>query len=65
MARGYGLFAANPLGSQVYSEGKEELNLTLAPGASTTLTYRILLQSGEVLSRDSIDALYRDFAQSY
>src|SRR5207244_10339696 len=30
-ARGYGLFAANPLGEKVFSNGKEELNLTLAP----------------------------------
>jgi hypothetical protein len=65
MARGYGLFAANPLGSKVYSEGKEELNLTLAPGESTKLTYRILLHSGEALSQEKLDSLYQEFTQSY
>ena len=27
-ARGYGLFAANPLGQKVFSDGKEELNFS-------------------------------------
>ena len=31
-ARGYGLFAANPLGQAVFSNGKETLNFTLRPG---------------------------------
>ena len=30
-ARGYGLFAANPLGENIFTEGKKELNLTLEP----------------------------------
>src|SRR2546430_15883259 len=34
-ARGYGLFAANPLGEKVFSNGKTELNFTLAAGRST------------------------------
>src|SRR5881392_1574703 len=34
-ARGYGLFAANPLGRKAFTNGKEELNFRLAPGAST------------------------------
>jgi hypothetical protein len=41
-ARGYGLFAANPLGQAVFSNGKETLNFTLAPG--TKATFRHLLQ---------------------
>src|SRR5713101_8669877 len=44
-ARGYGLFAANPLGQKVFSNGKEELNFTLAPHASVTFRYRILISS--------------------
>src|SRR5437870_1578593 len=31
-ARGYGLFAANPLGQKVFTNGKGELNFKLAPG---------------------------------
>lgn len=49
-ARGYGLFAANPLGKKVFSNGKEELNFSLQPGASATFRYRILIQSGQALS---------------
>jgi hypothetical protein len=42
-ARGYGLFAANPLGQSVFSNGKETLNFTLAPSASTTFRHRLLI----------------------
>ncbi len=35
-ARGYGLFAANPLGRKAFTNGKEQLNFRLAPGESTT-----------------------------
>ena len=45
-ARGYGLFAANPLGQSVFSNGKETLNFTLAPGASTTFRHRLLILPG-------------------
>src|SRR2546423_3973571 len=44
-ARGYGLFAANPLGQKIFSNGKEELNLTLAPNQSVTFRYRVLITS--------------------
>jgi hypothetical protein len=49
-ARGYGLFAANPLGQKALSGGKEELNFTLAAGKSVTFRYRVVLDSdgGEV-----------------
>ncbi len=46
-ARGYGLFAANPLGQKVFSQGKETMNLTLKPGESVTFTYRMLILSQE------------------
>jgi hypothetical protein len=62
-ARGYGLFAANPLGQKVFSEGKEELNFVLEPGASVTFQYRIALHSGDELGKDSIETLYGDFVE--
>ena len=40
-ARGYGLFAANPLGQKIFSEGRETMNFTLEPGASATFRYRV------------------------
>jgi hypothetical protein len=42
-ARGYGLFAANPLGQAVFSEGKEKLNFAIGAGESQMFRYRILL----------------------
>jgi hypothetical protein len=46
-ARGYGLFAANPLGGNVLSGGKDPaLNLTLEPRSSTTFRYRLLIVEG-------------------
>jgi Methane oxygenase PmoA len=61
-ARGYGLFAANPLGAKIFSNGKEELNYRLAPGGSTTFRYRVLILSGRP-SPDAIEAAYRAFAR--
>jgi hypothetical protein len=44
-ARGYGLFAVNPLGRKVFSNGKEELNFTLEPNKSVTFKYEVLVAS--------------------
>jgi hypothetical protein len=60
-ARGYGLFAANPLGQKVFSEGKEELNLRLAPGQSATFRHRVLIVSGAA-SPEQINRHYQSFA---
>jgi hypothetical protein len=46
-ARGYGLFAANPLGQKVFAEAKGEMNFTIEPGKSATFTYRVLILSEE------------------
>ncbi len=61
-ARGYGLFAANPLGQETFSEGKESLNLTLNPGESVTFRYRILIQSGEI-DPPAINDLYDHYTR--
>jgi hypothetical protein len=61
-ARGYGLFAANPLGTKVFSNGKEELNFRLAPGQATTFRYRVLILS-RIATPDQIETSYRDFAR--
>jgi len=45
-ARGYGLFAANPLGQAVFSEGKQALNFTLAPRAKATFRHLLLVLPG-------------------
>jgi hypothetical protein len=46
-ARGYGLFAANPLGEKIFTNGKSEKNLTLKKGESVTFRYRIIITSGK------------------
>lgn len=47
-ARGYGLFAANPLGEKIFSNGKKELNLTLVPKKSVTFRYRTIIASSKL-----------------
>jgi Methane oxygenase PmoA len=45
-ARGYGLFAANPLAPSVFSDGKAPaMNEKLAPGKSLTFRHRLLIAS--------------------
>jgi hypothetical protein len=63
-ARGYGLFAANPLGQKVFSNGKEELNFSLAPNASVTFRYRILISSA-ISTPEATEAAYKDFVAEY
>jgi hypothetical protein len=61
-ARGYGLFAANPLGQDVFSNGKEKLNLTLEPKQSVTFCYGLLILSGPV-SPDQVEKEYSRFVK--
>jgi len=63
-ARGYGLFAANPLGQKIFSNGKEELNFSLAPHASATFRYRILISSA-IATPEATEAAYKDFVATY
>lgn len=59
-ARGYGLFAANPLGQEVFSSGKQKLNFTLEPNSSTTFRYRVLILSGKIPG-DDLESQHRRF----
>jgi hypothetical protein len=61
-ARGYGLFAANPLGQALFSNGKEKLNFALEPKQSVTFSYRLLILSGPV-SPDQIEKEYSRFVK--
>src|SRR5581483_6465519 len=51
-ARGYGLFAANPLGQSALSDGKETLNFALDPHQSVTFRHRILILSKTATAGD-------------
>lgn len=46
-ARGYGLFAANPLGEKVFTNGTSAKNLHLKKGGSITFKYRVLITNGK------------------
>jgi hypothetical protein len=59
-ARGYGLFAANPLGQKVFSNGKETLDYSLKPGETVTFRHRLVILSG---TTGDLDLLWRQFEQ--
>lgn len=61
-ARDYGLFAANPLGQKVFSNGKETLNFALDPKQSVTFRYRILIVDGGITA-ERADREQKAFAQ--
>jgi hypothetical protein len=61
-ARGYGLFAANPLGQKALSDGKVELDFALEPKANTTFRHRILILSGDA-TPEVVEREYADFAK--
>ena len=64
-ARGYGLFAANPLGRSIFTNGKEPpLNFTIAPHESATFRYRIVIFS-EIASPQTAEAEYQKFVSAY
>jgi hypothetical protein len=62
-ARGYGLFAVNPLGRKVFSNGKEELNLSLKPRQSVTFRYRVIIHSGAFITKDAMNELSTEFGK--
>jgi len=60
-ARGYGLFAANPLGQAVFSKGKEQMNFSLKPNAKAIFRHLVLVHSGSQLTAVEIDQRTTDF----
>jgi hypothetical protein len=62
-ARGYGLFAANPLGEKAFTNGRSAKNLTLKKGESVTFKYRVVISNGKHrLSAKQVDVLAQSFA---
>jgi Family of unknown function (DUF6807) len=60
-ARGYGLFAANPLGQAAFSEGKEKLGFAIPPGQSQVFRYRVMLFDAAPSSED-MERHYADWS---
>ena len=61
-ARGYGLFAVNPLGMEVFTEGKAKLNLSLKKGESTVFRYRIIIREGSKLTPSELNQYLKTFS---
>lgn len=61
-ARGYGLFAANPIGQQGYDPKQPPASLTLQPGQAVTFRHRIAVLDGK-LTKEQLQKEYDDFAK--
>jgi hypothetical protein len=62
-ARGYGLFAANPLGQAVFSNEMQTLNYRLKKDESLTFRYRILIHEGEHYPGKKLDEIHKAFSR--
>ena len=63
-ARGYGLFAANPLGEKIFTNGKSTKNLQLKKGESIIFKYQIVVDDGkQTLSNAAINKLADGFSK--
>jgi hypothetical protein len=54
-ARGYGLFAANTLGQEALSNGKDKLNFSLDAGKSVTFNYKVVITNGSTPTAAELD----------
>jgi hypothetical protein len=67
MARGYGLFSANPLGQLVYQQYHQEqepkeFKLTLSPQDTVTFKFRMVIYEG-LLFVEKIDELFAEYVK--
>lgn len=60
--RNYGLFAANPLGQKIFSEGENELNFSLKKDKSVTFKYRLVV-AAENLTDEQINKLADEYSK--
>lgn len=63
-ARGYGLFAVNPLGKEVFTEGKATLNLQMKKGERVTFRYRIIVREGAKLTPAELNQYLKSFSEN-
>jgi hypothetical protein len=54
-ARGYGLFAANTLGQEALSNGKDKLNFSLDAGKSVAFNYKVVITNGSTPTVTELD----------
>ncbi|GHT35031.1 hypothetical protein FACS189414_3390 [Bacteroidia bacterium] len=60
-ARGYGLFATNNLGSQVFEPNAAKFVLTLSPGKSVTFKHLIVVKTNGYLTDEALNKLSQEF----
>jgi hypothetical protein len=60
-ARGYGLFAANPLGQKALSDGKDTLNFAIEPHQSARFRYRVRITSGASPAAGQVEAAWKEW----
>ena len=63
-ARGYGLFAANPLGRSIFDPKQPAFNFAIEKGQITTFRYRVVLYSREA-NADELNREADSFAAQY
>jgi hypothetical protein len=66
MARGYGLFSANPLGQYIYQrhhkyDSPQRLDLALEKGQTAHFGFRVVIYEGD-MPPEKLEQLYADFA---
>ena len=64
MARDYGLYSVNSMGSKLYTEGKEQLNFRLKKGESVTFKHQVVIIDGTNPDPAKIEAMYNEFVTS-
>jgi VCBS repeat-containing protein len=64
-ARGYGLFSVNNLGQNSYDPKQEKQVWNLAKGESITLRHRFYVQSGEELTAEKANTIFKQFSKMY
>ena len=64
-ARGYGLFAVNPFGEKIFTNGKSEMNFHLKKGESVKFYYRIIISNGKTtISKQQLDKIASEFGKT-
>ncbi len=64
-ARGYGLFAINNLGANVFDADEPIADYTIEPGNSITFRHRILIKSGGGLTDKEMNQEFESFNEDY
>lgn len=62
-ARTYGLFAANPLGQAIFTNGEKHFNFSLEPEESVTFKYKIAIKSGSLAGEAELNEMFDAFSK--